>query len=154
MVWLRSPQEPGPPREPENLRTARGFSPLVAQSKHRGRVEGMPSLIFSVTFDVMTHAPPGARAVTLAHSRLASAWTGGADDSVHRSRFACPHPNRLLGGYRRWGAARDHAGSSAERRACVLCSVRSSRSSRRGSFRLLAVVPSVARRARSSLVGR
>src|SRR6266851_4592339 len=108
----------------------------------------------AVLSDVMTHAPPGARADTLAHSRLASAWTGGADDSVHRSRFACPHPNRLLGGYRRWGAARGPAGSSAGRRACVLCSIRSSRRGRRGSFRLLAVVPSFARRARSSLAGR
>src|SRR5216683_4561141 len=57
-----------------------------------------PALLLSVPSDDMTHAPPGARVATLAHSRLASAWTGGADGSVHRSGFACPHTNSLLGG--------------------------------------------------------
>src|SRR5260370_24655603 len=47
--------------------------------------------------DDMTHAPPGARVATLAHSRLASALTGGADGSVHRSGISCPHANSLLG---------------------------------------------------------
>src|SRR5713101_8092531 len=57
-----------------------------------------PALLLSVNSDDMTPAPPGARVATLAHSRLASAWTGGADGSVHRSGFACPHTNSLLGG--------------------------------------------------------
>src|SRR5713101_1371268 len=39
MVRLRSPQEPGPPREPENLRTARGFSPLLVQGES-GELQG------------------------------------------------------------------------------------------------------------------
>src|SRR5260370_19952117 len=46
--------------------------------------QGIPLLLCEPS-DVMTHAPPGARVDTLAQSRLASAWTGGADGSVHRS---------------------------------------------------------------------
>src|SRR5260370_25288008 len=47
----------------------------------------------SVFSDVMTHAPPGARVVTLSHRRLASALGGGGDSRVTRGWFVMERPN-------------------------------------------------------------